>query len=219
MREGIPGSQLGSEPCGGHRRTGLIVPILGIPALFCLLERDGGKVGLGGWLGGPSLVLITGKDKPFRTVLSARDYAEVRRLGSEYLGVRLLVQLARRVHPGAGVGLRSVVRCRYRLRRRRRGALELDLDLCLPHGGHQQERQRAVQRALLAGDRRLPPGAVQLSLPVRRDLPRRHLPGGLLRASYGRYAPCLRGCRRTVRVFGEHHLQRNGAAGCVCLLG
>jgi hypothetical protein len=49
--------------------------------LFCLLERDGGKVGLGG----PSLVLITGKDKPFRTVLSARDYAEVRRLGSEYL--------------------------------------------------------------------------------------------------------------------------------------
>ena len=49
--------------------------------LFCLLERDGGKVGLGG----PSLVLITGKDKPFRTVLSARDYAQVRRLGSEYL--------------------------------------------------------------------------------------------------------------------------------------
>jgi hypothetical protein len=49
--------------------------------LFCLLERDGGKVGLGG----PSLVLITGKDKPFRTVLTARDYAEVRRLGSEYL--------------------------------------------------------------------------------------------------------------------------------------
>jgi hypothetical protein len=49
--------------------------------LFCLLERDGGKVGLGG----PSLVLITGKDKPFRTVMSARDYSEVRRLGSEYL--------------------------------------------------------------------------------------------------------------------------------------
>jgi Txe/YoeB family toxin of Txe-Axe toxin-antitoxin module len=49
--------------------------------LFCLLERDGGAVGLGG----PSLVLICGKDKPFRTVLSSRDYADVRRLGSEYL--------------------------------------------------------------------------------------------------------------------------------------
>jgi hypothetical protein len=52
--------------------------------LFCLLERDGGSVGLGG----PSLVLICGKDKPFRTVLSAREYGEVRRLGSEYLARR-----------------------------------------------------------------------------------------------------------------------------------
>jgi Txe/YoeB family toxin of Txe-Axe toxin-antitoxin module len=52
--------------------------------LFCLLERDGGSVGLGG----PSLALICGKDKPFRTVLSAQDYAEVRRLGSEYLARR-----------------------------------------------------------------------------------------------------------------------------------
>jgi Txe/YoeB family toxin of Txe-Axe toxin-antitoxin module len=52
--------------------------------LFCLLERDGASVGLGR----PSLVLICGKDKPFRTVLSARDYAEVRRLGSEYLARR-----------------------------------------------------------------------------------------------------------------------------------
>ncbi len=52
--------------------------------LFCLLERDGGSVGLGG----PSLVLICGKEKPFRTVLSARDYGEVRRLGSEYLARR-----------------------------------------------------------------------------------------------------------------------------------
>lgn len=52
--------------------------------LFCVLERGGAAVGLGG----PSLVLITGKDKPFRTVLSARDYAEVRRLGSEYLSRR-----------------------------------------------------------------------------------------------------------------------------------
>jgi len=48
--------------------------------LFCILERDGAALGLGG----PSLVLITGKDKPFRTVLSARDYVAVRRLGSEY---------------------------------------------------------------------------------------------------------------------------------------
>jgi Txe/YoeB family toxin of Txe-Axe toxin-antitoxin module len=52
--------------------------------LFCLLERDGASVGLGG----PSLVLICGKDKAFRTVLSARDYAEVRRLGNEYLARR-----------------------------------------------------------------------------------------------------------------------------------
>ncbi len=52
--------------------------------IFCLLERDGSSVGLGG----PSLVLICGKDKPFRTVLSTRDYAEVRRLGSEYLARR-----------------------------------------------------------------------------------------------------------------------------------
>lgn len=35
-------------------------------------------------LGGPSLVIITGKDKPFLTTLSEADYAEVRQLGSEY---------------------------------------------------------------------------------------------------------------------------------------
>ncbi len=49
--------------------------------LFCVLERDGARVGLGG----PSLVLITGKDKPFQTVLSAADYAEVRSLGREFV--------------------------------------------------------------------------------------------------------------------------------------
>lgn len=49
--------------------------------LFCVLERDGAKAGLGG----PSLVLVTGKDKPFRTVLSNADYAEVRSLGQEFL--------------------------------------------------------------------------------------------------------------------------------------
>ena len=48
--------------------------------IFCILERNGDEVGLGG----PSIVLITGKDKPFRTVLSDADYAEVRRLGDEY---------------------------------------------------------------------------------------------------------------------------------------
>lgn len=48
--------------------------------LFCLLERDGAQFGLGG----PSLVLITGRDKAFQTVLSAADYAEVRALGSEF---------------------------------------------------------------------------------------------------------------------------------------
>lgn len=48
--------------------------------LFCVLERDGAKVGLGG----PSLVLITGKAKAFRTVLSGADYAEVRSLGREF---------------------------------------------------------------------------------------------------------------------------------------
>lgn len=49
--------------------------------LFCVLERDGAKVGLGG----ASLVLIDGKDKPFRTVLSNADYAQVRGLGREFL--------------------------------------------------------------------------------------------------------------------------------------
>jgi hypothetical protein len=48
--------------------------------LFCLLERDGARVGLGG----PSLVIITGMDKPFRSTFSGDDYAKVRRLGDEY---------------------------------------------------------------------------------------------------------------------------------------
>lgn len=48
--------------------------------LFCLLEREGANLGLGG----PSLVIVTGKDKPFRTVLSRADYAEVRALGAEF---------------------------------------------------------------------------------------------------------------------------------------
>ncbi|MGB8932189.1 MAG: hypothetical protein WCC48_13175 [Anaeromyxobacteraceae bacterium] len=48
--------------------------------LFCILERDGGPLGLGG----PSVVLITGMAKPFRTTFSDRDYAKVRALGDEY---------------------------------------------------------------------------------------------------------------------------------------
>ena len=48
--------------------------------LFCILERDGGRVGLGG----PSLVLITGLDKGFRTTFSDRDYEIIRKLGREY---------------------------------------------------------------------------------------------------------------------------------------
>jgi hypothetical protein len=49
--------------------------------LFCLLERDGTKVGLAG----PSVVIIDGRTKPFRTVLAESDYAEVKKLGLEYL--------------------------------------------------------------------------------------------------------------------------------------
>jgi len=48
--------------------------------LFCVLERSGHDVGLGG----PSVVLISGKDKPFRTKMSEADYEEVSRLGEEY---------------------------------------------------------------------------------------------------------------------------------------
>jgi Txe/YoeB family toxin of Txe-Axe toxin-antitoxin module len=52
--------------------------------LFCMLDRDGATVGMDG----PSLVLLTGKDKAFQTVLSAADYAEVRRLGQEFMSRR-----------------------------------------------------------------------------------------------------------------------------------
>jgi hypothetical protein len=33
---------------------------------------------------GPSVIVITGMEKPFRTKLSERDYARVRQLGEEY---------------------------------------------------------------------------------------------------------------------------------------
>jgi hypothetical protein len=48
--------------------------------LFCILERGGTEVGLAG----PSIVVITGKDKPFRTLLSDEEYRQVRALGDEY---------------------------------------------------------------------------------------------------------------------------------------
>lgn len=46
--------------------------------LFCLLDYDA----LHG--GTPLLAIIDGRSKPFRTTLSSRDYAAVRRLGDEY---------------------------------------------------------------------------------------------------------------------------------------
>lgn len=48
--------------------------------VFCLLEREGARFGLGG----PSIVVIAGMDKPFRTTFTERDYERVRRLGDEY---------------------------------------------------------------------------------------------------------------------------------------
>ena len=48
--------------------------------LFCILERDGLSLGLDG----PSLVLLGGQSKPFRTVLSDKDYRRVKRLAAEY---------------------------------------------------------------------------------------------------------------------------------------
>lgn len=46
--------------------------------LFCLIDYTAERRGR------PLLVIIDGRDKPFRTVLSARDYAKVRALGNEY---------------------------------------------------------------------------------------------------------------------------------------
>lgn len=48
--------------------------------LFCILERNGAEAGLGG----PSLVILTGMDKLFRTTFSDDDYEQVRKLGDEY---------------------------------------------------------------------------------------------------------------------------------------
>jgi len=46
--------------------------------LFCLLDYDAKGEEK------PLLVVIDGRDKAFRTVLAAKDYAEVRALGEEY---------------------------------------------------------------------------------------------------------------------------------------
>lgn len=48
--------------------------------LFCVLEREGASVGLGG----PSLVIITGMRKAFKTTFTNKDYEQVRALGLEY---------------------------------------------------------------------------------------------------------------------------------------
>lgn len=48
--------------------------------LFCILERNGAEVGLGG----PAIIVLDGRTKPFRTTLSNNEYAAVRRLGEEY---------------------------------------------------------------------------------------------------------------------------------------
>jgi hypothetical protein len=46
-----------------------------------MLDRNGADVGLGG----PSLILIAGASKPFKTVLSKKDYKKIRKLGDEFL--------------------------------------------------------------------------------------------------------------------------------------
>lgn len=48
--------------------------------VFCVLERNGAEVGLGG----PSIVLITGMRKPNESAFTRADYAAVRALGVEY---------------------------------------------------------------------------------------------------------------------------------------
>jgi hypothetical protein len=49
--------------------------------LFCVLERDGANVGLTG----PSIVLIDGRSKKYRTTISTREYKSIRSLVDEYL--------------------------------------------------------------------------------------------------------------------------------------
>lgn len=46
--------------------------------LFCLLDYEAKGQDK------PLLVVIDGRDKPFRTTLSASDYSDVRKMGDEY---------------------------------------------------------------------------------------------------------------------------------------
>ncbi|HEU5218458.1 MAG TPA: hypothetical protein VFU23_07355 [Gemmatimonadales bacterium] len=48
--------------------------------LSCVLERDGLAVGLKG----PSVVVLCGMDKAFRTTFTKRDYERVRALGERF---------------------------------------------------------------------------------------------------------------------------------------
>lgn len=48
--------------------------------VFCLLERDGAALGLGG----PSVVLVAGMRKPNETAFTKADYAGIRALGDEF---------------------------------------------------------------------------------------------------------------------------------------
>lgn len=48
--------------------------------VFCLLEREGAAIGLGG----PSVVLVTGLRKANESAFTKADYARVRALGDEY---------------------------------------------------------------------------------------------------------------------------------------
>ena len=53
--------------------------------LFCILENPGDSVVLQKTgLPGPSIVVLTGMRKPWKTVFRAADYAHVRRLGDLY---------------------------------------------------------------------------------------------------------------------------------------
>lgn len=49
--------------------------------LFCVLEREGAAVGLSG----PSVVLIDGRSKKYRTTITTKDCRSVRSLVDEYL--------------------------------------------------------------------------------------------------------------------------------------
>lgn len=61
--------------------------------LFCVLENpaDASELRRRG-LSRPAIVVVTGLSKPWMTALSARDYAGVRALGTDYLA-----QVPRRV--------------------------------------------------------------------------------------------------------------------------